>query len=117
MSLKTLKETTFLKTIQCLVFVPLRPTGAPTWLRGMSLKTKFQKAGVFVKIEKGFRPPSGNEFKNKLPKGILPSDAIIGFRPPSGNEFKNHNKRRHFMLNKQTSFRPPSGNEFKNIQS
>ena len=56
----------------------------------MSLKTKFQKAGITVKIEEGFCPPSGNEFKNI--KEVLMDNNIFNydsFCPPSGNEFKN----------------------------
>ena len=71
-------------------FRPPATNGSTYLVRGMSLKTLFNKISKAEFNRNGFRPPSGNEFKNDQNDVLLSLNGnLLSFRPPSGNEFKN----------------------------
>ena len=64
----------------------------------------------------GFRPPSGNEFKNRNKyERIIKKVKCLVFVPLRGISLKTVERgRRGRMAPSGPCFRPPSGNEFKN---
>ena len=57
----------------------------------------------------GFRPLTGNEFKNLEKKAALYKQLSEGFRPLTGNEFKNKHDRQFYSRKWYNRFSSPYG--------
>ena len=82
---------------------------------GNEFKNKLERLKRRIpKPKKRFRPPSGNEFKNFISKNGCSITVILVFVPLRGMSLKTINLLKVKIVIFNEGFRPPSGNEFKN---